>query len=42
MVDRLRGRDKTILQDAIDDRDAGDMRPTEFKEIMGMVAKRTR
>ena len=40
MVDRLRGRDKTILQDAIDDRDAGDMRPTEFKEVMDMVAKR--
>ena len=40
MVDRLRGRDKTILQDAIEDRDHGEIRPSEFKEIVGMVAKR--
>ena len=40
LVERLRGRDKKILQDAIDDRDAGGMRPAEFKEVMDMVAKR--
>ena len=40
MVDRLRGRDKTILQDAIEDRDRGEIRPSEFKEIVDMVAKR--
>ena len=40
MVDRLRGRDKTIYQDAIEDRDRGEIRPSEFKEIVGMVAKR--
>ena len=39
-MDRLRGRDKTILQDAIDDRDHGEIRPSEFKEIVDMVAKR--
>ena len=39
-MERLRGRDKKILQDAIDDRDAGGMRPAEFKEVMDMVAKR--
>ena len=40
MLDRLRGRDKTILQDAIKDRDRGKIRPSEFKEIVDMVAKR--
>ena len=40
MVDRLRGRDKTILQDAIEDRDRGEIRPSEFKELVDMVAKR--
>ena len=40
MVDRLRGRDKTILQDAIKDRDRREIRPSEFKELVDMVAKR--
>ena len=40
MVDRLRGRDRNILQKAIEDRDQGEIRPSEFKEVVGMVAKR--
>ena len=40
MVERLRGSDKTICQDAIEDRDRGEIRPSEFKELVDMVAKR--
>ena len=40
MLERLRGRDKTILQDAIEDRDRREIRPSEFKELVDMVAKR--
>ena len=39
-MERLRGRDRKIVQEAIEDRDHGEMRPSEFKEIVGMVAKR--
>ena len=32
MVDRLRGRDKTILQDAIEDRDRGKSAPASSRK----------
>ena len=34
------GVTRRYCRDAIDDRDAGGMRPAEFKEVMDMVAKR--